>query len=372
MRYTVTATGTQTAQSESEDQQTTLWETHYPVHAINVMAGEWSKAEQGATAVYYHAAHDHNVETLLDALVASRRWYSEWFYPYPWGALRINEFPNLSTAATAYPTNISFSEGMGFLTRPEPGADLPYIIAAHEAAHQWWGHLVAPEEAPGADLLTEAMANYATIRLLDVEKGTEARNAFLLWLEERYLAERRVDTEESLRESTLYGPRSETVVYNKGAWVLWMMHQYLGEARMDAALQAFMRRYALHTKAQPGLSDFLNVVRAEAQDGDGFDRFVAQWIDTAGVPEIEVDTVKCSREEDTWVVHAVLHMTGPFQVELGIGVGDALTRVLLEEGLLRQVSLYTQEEPDKIMIDPELELLMMGRNETWDVECSSL
>ena len=171
---------------------------------------------------------------------------------------------------------------MGFLTRPEIEGYQAYVIAAHEVAHQWWGHLVSPSFEPGADVLVEAMANYATVRLLDVEKGPEARDSFLEWMEERYMAERRVDRELPLSESILGSSDAETVVYNKGALVLWQMHQYLGAARMDAAMQAFIEQYAAHTGMRPGLDDFLAVVRGHAEDPVGFDAFVTEWIESTG------------------------------------------------------------------------------------------
>ncbi|MBX2821640.1 MAG: hypothetical protein KTR29_18220 [Rhodothermaceae bacterium] len=282
VQYTITATGTEVSRSEANGMHTVLWETQYPVTAVNVMAGKWSEKKQGSNAIYYHPAHDQNIDTLMDALVSARDRYSEWFSPYPWGSLRINEFPNVATTATAYPTNISFSEGMGFLTRPETEGYQAYVIAAHEVAHQWWGHFVSPSEEPGSDVLTEAMANYATIRLLQVEKGPEARDSFLEWLEERYMAERRIDRERPLSKSTLGSSDAETVVYHKGALVLWQMHLYLGANRMDTAMQAFIGRYALHTGRRPGLDDFLAVVREHAEDPIGFDVFISKWIESTG------------------------------------------------------------------------------------------
>ena len=280
--YTITATGTEVSRSEANGSHTVLWETQYPVGAVNVMAGKWDEQKRGSNAIYYHPAHDQNIDALLDALTAARDHYSEWFSPYPWGSLRISEFPNVASTATAYPTNISFSEGMGFLTRPEIEGYQAYIIAAHEVAHQWWGHLISPSYEPGADVLTEAMANYATVRLLEIEKGPEARDFFLEWLEERYMAERRIDRELPLSESTLGSSDAETVVYNKGALVLWQMHTYLGTDRMDAAMHAFFEQYAAHTGKRPGLDEFLSAVREHAEDPVGFDEFVVEWIESTG------------------------------------------------------------------------------------------
>ena len=34
--------------------------------------------------VFYHPGHPYNVEEILERLDASRKYYSEWFFPYPW------------------------------------------------------------------------------------------------------------------------------------------------------------------------------------------------------------------------------------------------------------------------------------------------
>ena len=83
------------------------------------------------------------------SLDASRKYCSQWFFPYPWKELKLSEFPNLATYAQGFPTNIPFSEGVGFLTANTPEIHFAFEITAHEAAHQWWGNILAPGKGPG-------------------------------------------------------------------------------------------------------------------------------------------------------------------------------------------------------------------------------
>ena len=112
------------------------------------------------------------------ALDGARRWYAEWFGPYPWRELRLNEFPNYAEYARGNATNIFFSEGVGFLTLRTPESDQAFEIAAHEAAHQWWGHILARGEGPGGIVLAEGAANFATLMLVEQVRGLENRLGF--------------------------------------------------------------------------------------------------------------------------------------------------------------------------------------------------
>ena len=60
--------------------------------------------------------HRYNVDEIRECLDAARRYYSEWFFPYPWKELKLSEFPAWPRYAQGFPTNITFSEGVGFLT----------------------------------------------------------------------------------------------------------------------------------------------------------------------------------------------------------------------------------------------------------------
>ncbi|MEM8558567.1 MAG: M1 family aminopeptidase, partial [Bacteroidota bacterium] len=233
--YTVTSAGVRTDSTGDATHATVVWATDHPVRALNLMAGRWDEVtrpfEGGTNAVYHHPGHAYHIDAMLDAMALARTHYSDWFGPYPWRDLRINEFPDLQTNATAFPTNISMSESAGFLTRPpanadQATADLAFVVTAHEVAHMWWGHLVAAAEGPGTGVLIEGMADYATLLLIEEAFGEAARIAFAERLEARFLRGRRAATAVPLVE-TREG-RDEIAIYNQGAWALWMLHTHLG------------------------------------------------------------------------------------------------------------------------------------------------
>ena len=112
------------------------------------------------------------------ALEAARTNYSEWFYPFPWERLKLSEFPAFAGYAQGFPTNITFSEGIGFLTKSDPRSHAAFAIVAHEAAHQWWGNLLTPGRGPGGNMLSEGMSHYATILLHEEVHGDRHRIEF--------------------------------------------------------------------------------------------------------------------------------------------------------------------------------------------------
>ena len=118
--FTINSVGTKTADTVKDGRRTVVWESDHPVSFFNVIAGRWQVERGEGTAIYYDSGHPYNIAEMRESLDAARRYYSEWFYPYPWRELKLSEFPNLASYAQGFPTNITFSEGIGFLTESSP------------------------------------------------------------------------------------------------------------------------------------------------------------------------------------------------------------------------------------------------------------
>ena len=144
--------------------------------------------------------------------------------------------PAFSGGAQGFPTNITFSEEMGFLTQRDPRSHLGFMVVAHEAAHQWWGNLLGPGRGPGGNMLSEGMSHYATTLLHEQVYGDRYRIEFTKRMEEEYVQRRRVDTERAM-------VKSEGGAYNRGAWAMWMLQQEMGRDNILAGLRAFIGKY---------------------------------------------------------------------------------------------------------------------------------
>lgn len=377
--YTINSTGILTSDTVKDGRRTVVWESDYPLRVFNVAAGRWAVKRGPGTAVFYHPGHPYNVDSLLEALNGARRYYASWYAPYPWRELRLNEFPAYAEYARGNATNIFFSEGTGFLVEPLPGNDMAFAIAAHEAAHQWWGHIMAPGEGPGGIVLAEGAANFATLMLLEEMRGPQARIFYATRIEANYGENRLPSTEKPLAETLeLAGrPGDVTVIYDKGAWALWMLYQQMGKDAFLAGVQQFFRVYHGNPD-HPVIEDFVAVMRPYAPDKSAFDSLVRQWFFGLVTPEYRVEDAKKRRLGDgTWEVTARIENagTGRMPVEVAATQGerfdgkgrispdhkDTRVTVVLGAGEAREVRIRSPFEPDRLVVDPDADVLQLQR-----------
>ncbi|MFP5286580.1 MAG: hypothetical protein ACLGI9_12635, partial [Thermoanaerobaculia bacterium] len=179
--YMLTSTGALASNEVREGRRTLVWVTDYPVRVFNIAFGRWSeKRGKNGTVIYHHPEHTYNVDSMLEAMDGAREHFPRWFHPYPWRELRLNELPNLDQYGRGNATNIFFSEGIGFLTLRTPDHDAAFWIAAHEAAHSWWGHVVQDGEGPGGIVMSEGTAQFATRLLIETLRGPQPSIGFAI------------------------------------------------------------------------------------------------------------------------------------------------------------------------------------------------
>jgi hypothetical protein len=377
-RLTVNSVGRKVEETEKDGKRTVVWESDEPVHFFNIVAGEWAVKRGKGTAVYYHAAHTYNVETMSKALDAARKYYSEWFHPYPWEELKLSEFPALAGYAQGFPTNITFSESIGFLTDAREESDAAFLVAAHESAHQWWGNLLLPGKGPGGNVLSEGMAHYSTALLMEQVLGPKARIEFCKRIEKKYNKERNADEERSLYLTEGSLPTDSTVTYDRGGWVFWMLHQHLGREKMLEGLRAFIAKYRV-TDDFPVLQDLVAHLRPYATDPDAYDAFVAQWFADTCLPEFLVASPKVEKTPDgKWKVTATIENAGTGQVRVVVAAeaGERFDKdgkekaeykrstrtVALGKNEKKRVAITCDFDPGRLIVDPDALILQFYRD----------
>ncbi len=316
--FTFNGVGTRISESEAKGQRTVVWESDRPVSFFNVVGGRWKVHKGETTEIYYSEKHTYNIDEISETIEQARAWYSRWFAPYPWKELRLNEFPNMSTYAQGFATNITFSEGIGFLTKDKPGADAPFMVAAHETAHQWWGNILVPGKGPGGNILCEGMAHFSTGLLFDQVKGERSRINFFELIEDQYGIRRSVDSELPLVEIDGSKEGDSTVTYDKGGWVFWMLLNHMGRTENLQGTQSFIAKYSQSNDDYPVLQDFVNHMREFAKDKEAYDAFVQQWFFEVVVPQYEFADVALYEDDNEWVVTGSVKNVGTGKMPLEI------------------------------------------------------
>jgi len=380
-QFTVNSVGTRTSESTEAGRRTVEWVSDHPVRFFNVVAGLWEVQRGEGTAIYYHPAHTYNLEEMGRVLDGARHYYSEWFYPFPWGELKLSEFAAVATYAQGFATNITFSERIGFLTRPDSRTNPVRLVVAHEAAHQWWGNILTPGEGPGGNLLSEAMSHFSTILLTEQLDGEAARIELARRIEESYGDRRFVDDERPLVEVDGMRRGDTTLTYDKGGWVMWMLTNEIGRENTLAGLRQFIREWK-DGPDYPLLEDMLAVLRQHAPDPDRFDQFAEQWFFDVVVPEYRLSEAGSQKaetwEESGWRSEVKIENVGSGgpSIEIALCQGERFdeegnplpeyrevrTTVQIGAGEAETLSLFSDFEPDRIVVDPDARVLQLRRN----------
>jgi len=294
---------------------------------------EVARAEAGAVdlRVYHTPGHDHNVDRFLRALEVSVTDYARRFGPYPHGQLALVEFPGYASFLRAHPITISYWEGFGLLApeRDPREIALPFAVVAHEVAHQWWGGRLAPAMVEGGGVLSESLAWYSALGVVEREFGSAHLQRLLAMFRESYIGPRPLADVPLLRARDFIG------MYRRGPFAMYALREYVGEAPVDRALRTLIDRHGGGEPPLPTSLDLYAELRSVAPDSlhgmlaDLFERntYWSLSVDSVrtdslpgGAWRVELDVTARKFAVDTAAVETDLEMNDP--IEIGIYEGE--------------------------------------------------
>jgi ABC-2 type transport system permease protein len=214
--------------------------------------------------VYYDKDHPWNVPRMMKSLKKSLEYYTQNFGPYYHKEARIIEFPRVGRFAQAFAGTMPYSESIGFianLNHPDD-IDMVYYVVAHEMGHQWWAHQVVGADMQGATLLSESLAQYSALMVMEKEYGRDTMRKFLKYEMDNYLRSR---GRERRREEPLLTVESQQgyVHYRKASVVLYYLKEMIGEEAVNRAQRKVIQRYAYNAPPYPTSYALVDALREE-------------------------------------------------------------------------------------------------------------
>ena len=248
-------------------------------------------------AVYYHPAHEWNVDRILVSLKKSLDYYGRNFSPYQYRQMRVLEFPGYSTFAQSFPNTVPWSEAIGFIadvTDPEE-IDYVFYVGAHEVAHQWWGHQVSSAKVQGQTILVETLAQYSALMVMEHEYGPHMMRRFLKYELDNYLQGR---GGEAIEEQPIYRVENQQYIhYRKGSLVMYATKDYLGEDAVNRALHNLIAETAYRYDPYPTSRDLLRNLRAEATTDTQQD-IITDLFEKITLWDLKVDEARVTERQD--------------------------------------------------------------------------
>lgn len=204
-----------------------------------------SNGEDVKVQIFHHKEHNRNIDRFMESAKMSLEYCSKNFSPYQFDQLRILEFPRYASFAQSFPNTVPYAESFGWAGDFSDPTDNDYVftVTAHEVAHQWWGHQIAPSATRGANQISETMAEYVSLMVTKQRYGEASMTKFLKYELDRYLGSR---SSESKFEKTLLDNDSQSYVwYRKGGLIMYALQDYIGEENLNAGFAAMQDSFSL-------------------------------------------------------------------------------------------------------------------------------
>jgi len=251
--------GRQAALFDTEGRKVSFFPTLVSAR-YEVLRDQWQGVD---LEIYHHPGHDRNLARMMRGLKSSLDYCTQAFGPYPNAFVRILEFPRQKRFARSLPGTIPTSEALGFIAQVRDAdpqtVDYLFFVVAHEMAHQWWPHQVMPANAKGANMLSETLAQYTALRVLEKEVGRERMRPMLRYQRHKYLEDRaNLDHEEPILTSV---DEEDFIYYFKGGLALYALADRIGEDKVNEALRRYLARFGGSSYLFPVSTDLVDLLR---------------------------------------------------------------------------------------------------------------
>jgi ABC-type transport system involved in multi-copper enzyme maturation permease subunit len=330
---------------------------HYRSDALHsvfaIASARYKVAQANGIELYY--THPQNIARMLGAAIESKRLFEQTFGPYPLPVLRLAEVPAyLNAGGFATHGLIVLPENRTFLidARDPRRIDLVTRRVAHEVAHQWWGHRVAPPDAPGATAIVESLAKYSELLVLEKKYGRDVVRQSLAHELDLYLAGRTTDSQ---REVPLSRSGDQSYLYyRKGSIVMYALRDLLGEPTFHRALRNFVDEQG-GAGHQPRFADLARHIKAVAPPQHH--QLIDQWLNDIVLYDIRLASTNVKPTGNRYEVTMTIDTNLRFDesIEVGLFARDESPIAVAHQPLHRgrnTIVMIADKKPDLAIADP--------------------
>lgn len=334
------------------------WTSKHPILPHSIVAGRYFErtVQGGNLTVICFSREEHldamqkNAETLAKVLE---------YYTRTFGASASGDRYRLVEVDDRL-TMHHGSLGTVYITRRELAQAIPSVRQlARRAAYQWWMETAGTQNVE--DLWLVDGLSYLSAALYMRDAG--GPEAFQEELNNLAVLGLKAEPKSAVRVGLGLGYRTEgyeSVVAGKGAWVLNMLRHLLGDAKFVALVQ----EYLLEAAARPASTSGFQKL-AERIYGQELGWFIAEWIDTIGVPEFQADFVVFKTRDGFRVSGSIKQDRDLFRMPLEVEVQtrDKAERITVEiSGKSTPFDINTFALPNEVMVDPSNKILRNSRD----------
>jgi ABC-2 type transport system permease protein len=227
---------------------------------FGVKSDQWKNVK---LEIYYQPGHEFNLDKMMDASKTGLAYYEKNYGKYQFDQFRVLEFPRYRQFAQSFPNTVPYSEDIGFIERLKKpdDIDLLYFVTAHELAHQWWGHQLIGSQTQGSNMMSESLAEYSALKVMEKKYGEDMTRKFLRYELDRYLRGRAGETRHE--PPLVLVQREPYVWYQKGSMVMFALADYIGEDKVNLALRNFLEKNRYATGPFPDTRGFVSALREQ-------------------------------------------------------------------------------------------------------------
>ncbi|WP_456464967.1 ChaN family lipoprotein [Persephonella sp.] len=319
------------------------FEFPYPLEHIHLIGTKkWivqEKEYNGIKVQTYFFERDKDLsEKFLDKTVQYIKEYEK----------RIGKFPykRFAVVENFFPTGYSMPT---FTLIGQRIIRFPFVINSslpHEILHQWFGCSVYVDDQKGN--WAEGLTTYLSDYYYSEDKKHYRKNTIL-----KYLAYGKPDYPlKDFRGKT--DTRSEAIGYGKTMMVFYMLEEIIGKEKFTEFLSQLYTNYRFKKASWEDIKNIVNRIT-----DDYYLWFFEQWVNRAGMPQLDVSVEDHSLKDDGFHVKISVKQKQPYRLKLNIFVKTYLgieKKTFWISKKEQTLDILTDDEPLEVYVDRDYQI----------------